>query len=116
MRNRTDHNSERHFRKRSRAAQQAAVIKMSAYPINTILRVIRGKWKPMIILALRRRTLCYGELRRLLPQVTKKVLTEQLRELERERIVSRRVLMPRIIRVEYSLTDHGLTLLSVLAL
>lgn len=82
--------------------------------VKTTMDVIRGKWKPSIIKALRSRALGYGELRRAIPEATKKVLTAHLRELERDQIISRTVFYERIIRVEYELTSYGLTLLPVI--
>src|SRR5690242_11085444 len=96
------------------SAQNATAVKLSAAAVNGALRVIRGKWKPKIILALSSGSLCYGELRRVVSRVTKKVLTEQLRELERERIVARRTIAQRVVRVEYSLTEHGMSLIPIL--
>jgi len=82
--------------------------------VRTTLDLIRGKWKPMIIEALKGSMLCYGKLRRILPEPRKKVLTAQLRELERDGIVARRVRIERVIRVEYWLTNYGWTLIPVL--
>ena len=78
--------------------------------------VIPGKWKPSIIKALRSGALPYGELRRAIPEATKKVLTAHLRELENDQIISRTVFYERIIRVEYELTPYGMTLLPVIEL
>ncbi len=53
------------------------------------LDVLRGKWKPIIIKALKDCSFGYAELRRLVPEPSKKVLTDQLRELEADQILSR---------------------------
>lgn len=83
--------------------------------VNTTLKVIRGKWKPLIIKALNARCcLGYGELRRVLPEARKKVLTEQLRQLEEDRVVTRTVLLGKIVRVQYALTAYGHTLIPIL--
>ena len=77
--------------------------------------VIRGKWKPIIIKALKDCSLGYAELRRIVPEPSKKVLTDHLRELEADRIISRTTTTGRNGRTEYSLTEYGRTLIPVLA-
>jgi DNA-binding HxlR family transcriptional regulator len=72
--------------------------------------VIGGKWKVLILWALDKQPRRFGELRRLLPDVTEKVLTSQLRELEQDDIVRRRVYDEIPPRVEYSLTALGAAL------
>jgi len=79
-------------------------------PTEAALAVIGGRWKVPILWHLRRGTLRFGELSRLLGAVTQKMLTQQLRELERDGIVHRRVFPEVPPRVEYSLTDFGTSL------
>ena len=69
--------------------------------------VIDGKWKPMIVNALKAKPLRFGQLLRALPEASRKVATEQLRGLESEGIISRTALGKRWERVEYSLTGYG---------
>ncbi|AJT66560.2 HTH-type transcriptional activator HxlR [Streptomyces lydicus] len=78
--------------------------------------VIGGRWKVSILWALSERS-CrrFGELRRLLPGVTEKVLTSHLRELEADGIVHREVYDEVPPRVEYSLTAVGISLNEALA-
>lgn len=83
--------------------------------VKITVDVIRGKWKAIIIKALKDRSLGYAELRRIVPEPTKKVLTDHLRELEQDRIISRTRSTERAVRTEYSLTDYGRTLIPVLA-
>jgi len=79
------------------------------------LDLIGGKWKALILWHLAEDgTLRFGELRRLFPKVTQKMLTQQLRELERDGIVKRDVFAQVPPRVDYSLTDVGRTLHPVL--
>lgn len=75
--------------------------------------VLGGKWKPIIIsyLAQRRR---FGQLAQRLSLISRKVLTEQLKELEEDGIVRREAFAELPPRVEYSLTEHGAALLPIL--
>jgi DNA-binding HxlR family transcriptional regulator len=83
--------------------------------VKVTVDVIRGKWKAIIIKALKDRGLGYAELRRIVPEPSKKVLTDHLRELEVDRIISRTASAGRNSRTEYSLTEYGRTLIPVLA-
>jgi DNA-binding HxlR family transcriptional regulator len=89
---------------------------LSDCPVRATIDVVDGKWKPIVANALKLKTLRFGELRRHVPEATKKVLTEQLRELERDQIIAREIHGRRGERVEYSLTSYGRTLLPVLTL
>jgi DNA-binding HxlR family transcriptional regulator len=91
-------------------------MKLSECPVRATADAIDGKWKPMIVNALKAKPLRFGQLLRALPEATRKVATEQLRELESEGIVSRTSFGNRWERVEYSLTGYGRTLVPVLAL
>ena len=74
------------------------------------LEIIGGKWKGVILWHLCHKTLRFSQLRRRLQGVTQKMLTQQLRELERDGLVNRKVFAEVPPRVEYSLTDLGRTL------
>ena len=89
---------------------------LSECPVRATIRVIEGKWKPIVVNALKQDTLRFGQLRRHVPEATQKVLTQQLRELEDDCIVVRRPSQKRWERVEYSLTPYGRTLVPVLTL
>jgi DNA-binding HxlR family transcriptional regulator len=79
-------------------------------PIETTLGVIGGKWKPLILWHLKGGVRRFGELQRSIPGVTRKVLSQQLRELERDDIIARKVYGQVPPKVEYSLTKYGQTL------
>lgn len=83
-------------------------------PIMRTLEVIGGKWKPILLHYIAREPRRSGELQRLVPQASAKVLTEQLRELERDDIIVRTVHSQVPPRVDYALTDLGRTLIPVL--
>ena len=83
-------------------------------PVRAALGVLGGKWKPVITHYLLEGTKRFGELRRLMPESTQKVLTQQLREMERDGLVARRVYHQVPLKVEYSLTPYGLTLRPVM--
>ena len=82
--------------------------------VRAALSVIGGKWKPVIARYLMLGTRRFGELRKLMPDATQKMLTQQLREMEHDGIVARKVYQQVPPKVEYSLTPYGLTLRPVL--
>ncbi|MBB1124191.1 winged helix-turn-helix transcriptional regulator [Limosilactobacillus albertensis] len=82
--------------------------------VEATLDVIGGKWKPVILCHLGGQTLRTSELCRLMPEVSQRVLTRQLRELEQDGIVCRKVYNQVPPKVEYSLTDEGKSLRNIL--
>ena len=79
-------------------------------PVNATLHVIGGRWKILVIYHLADGIARFNELQRAVPGISKRVLAQQLRQLERDGIVARRVYDQSPPRVEYSLTDFGRTL------
>ena len=79
--------------------------------VEDALGILVGKWKPIILLILLQQgTHRFGELKRRIPEITQKMLTKQLRELEAEDIVSRKVYPQVPPKVEYSITEYGKSL------
>ena len=79
--------------------------------VEATLAVIGGRWKPVIIfLLLQNDFLRFGELKKTIEGITQRMLTNQLRELEDDKIVHRKVYAEVPPRVEYSLTDYGRSL------
>lgn len=84
-------------------------------PVEAALNVIGGKWKSVILFRLSEGTLRFNEMHRLLPNTTQRMLTNQLRELERDGMINRKVYAQVPPKVEYSLTELGWTLEPLLA-
>jgi DNA-binding HxlR family transcriptional regulator len=83
-------------------------------PVEACVEVIGGKWKGVILFHLLGGTKRFNELSRLMPAVTQRMLTRQLRELEADQVVERKVYPEVPPKVEYSLTGFGKTLEPVL--
>lgn len=83
-------------------------------PVEAALDVIGGKWKPLILWALGDSVLRFNELQKALPGVNTKMLTKQLRELEEDGVITRKIYPEVPPRVEYAITDFGRTLIPIL--
>jgi DNA-binding HxlR family transcriptional regulator len=84
-------------------------------PVEGALDIIGGKWKAMLLFHVMDGTKRFSELRRLLPGLTQRTLTNQLRELETDGVIARTVYAQLPPKVEYSITPFGATLRPVLA-
>ncbi|WP_221568960.1 helix-turn-helix domain-containing protein [Alkalihalobacillus sp. TS-13] len=85
------------------------------WQVNRTLSIIAGKWKPIILLYLMERgTMRYSEIKNILPRITPKILTNQLRELEKEGLIKRAVYPQVPPKAEDSITDYGSTLKPIL--
>ena len=84
-------------------------------PVRDVLNQFGDKWSVLIIVTLGERPYRFGELRRVLPDISQRMLTQTLRDLQREGLVSRHVFPTQPPSVEYRLTDMGVSLLAPLA-
>lgn len=86
-------------------------------PVEVTLELIGGRWKPLILWHLKQTgVLRNGELLRLIPNITQKVLTQQLRQLEIDGLIARQQFNEIPPRVEYSMTAYGTELQEMLNL
>ncbi|WP_406065485.1 winged helix-turn-helix transcriptional regulator [Micromonospora sp. NBC_00860] len=83
-------------------------------PVELAVDVVGGKWRPVILAHLKEGVHRYGELRRRMPGISEKMLTQRLRELEADGLVLRHDHETTPPHVEYRLTDEGLSLAPVL--
>lgn len=83
-------------------------------PVSVILKILGGKWKTLIVYTLLDGTRRFNELNRAIPDVTQRMLTNQLRELENDKIITRKVYAQVPPKVEYSLTEIGYALKPIL--
>ncbi|WP_027134514.1 winged helix-turn-helix transcriptional regulator [Geminicoccus roseus] len=83
-------------------------------PVEATLSLIDGKWKGVILFHLLDSTLRFNEIRRRVPSVTQRMLTNQLRELEADGLVERQVYAQVPPKVEYRLSERGRTLAPVI--
>jgi len=83
-------------------------------PVETTLQLIGSKWKVLILRDLIEGTKRFGELKKTIGNVSQKVLTQQLRMMEEDGLVHRKVFAEVPPRVEYSLTETGMSLKPVL--
>lgn len=95
-------------------AEQTAKKELPACPVETTLTLISDKWKVLILRDLLPGTKRFGELKKSIGKVSQKVLTAQLRDMEKNGLLVRTVYAEVPPRVEYSLTDLGKSLKPIL--
>ena len=83
-------------------------------PFTRAIGTIGNKWKPIIINVIGTRSIRFGQLDAIIPHISRKVLTEQLRELEEDGLLERLAFKELPPRVEYKLSDKGLAFLPIL--
>jgi DNA-binding HxlR family transcriptional regulator len=90
--------------------------KYDTCPMTLVQNMLFGKWKILILWHLGNKTLRFSELHRKFPLVTQKVLSQQLKSLEQDKLINRKIYPVVPPKVEYSLSDEGKKLLSILAM
>lgn len=88
----------------------------SESPLGKAMCILGSKWKPIIIIAINDKTLRFGELAQSIHLISRKVLTDQLREMENDGLLLRKKFKELPPRVEYLLTEKGLAALPILHL
>lgn len=83
-------------------------------PVSVTQNILMGKWKLAILWTIGQKTRRFNELQRLMPKVSRGVLTQQLRELERDKLIHREVYREVPPKVEYSLTPTGKSFIPVM--
>ena len=84
-------------------------------PVSSMIQLIGGKWKPVILYCLRSDTRRFGEIAARMPSISRKVLTDQLKELENDQLIIRQQFKEIPPRVEYSLSELGKSMSPILA-
>jgi DNA-binding HxlR family transcriptional regulator len=88
---------------------------LSQCPVRGVLDRIGDKWSTLIIITLAEQPLRFGQLRRTIPDISQRMLTQTLRDLQRDGLISRHVFPTQPPSVEYRLTEMGRSLLEPLA-
>src|ERR1700749_3588664 len=83
-------------------------------PMDVTMKYVGGKWKTVVLWYLKNKTLRFGELKKQIPDITEKMLSIQLKNLEEDGLIKREVFAEVPLRVEYSLTPFGESLIPVL--
>lgn len=91
-------------------------IKHCSCPLGNAMSTLGSKWKPIIVLVIKDRTLRFGEIVARISVISRKVLTDQLREMEEDNLLHRQEFKELPPRVEYYLTEKGRALLPILNL
>lgn len=105
---------EQEVTKRLPARKSTTLISNEQCSVIATLKLFATKWKPCILCFLSDRPLRYNDLYRIIPNISRKMLSEHLRELERDGLILRTQYDPKRQKVEYALTDKGHSLLPLL--
>ncbi|MDB5282466.1 MAG: HxlR family transcriptional regulator [Bacteroidota bacterium] len=81
--------------------------------LDVTMDYIGGKWKTVVLWYLRNKTMRFGEIKKQIPDITEKMLSLQLKSLEEDGVIKREVFAEVPLRVEYSMTEFGQTLIPV---
>lgn len=107
------HSMKKHTIKERKMSEKAITLREYC-PMGLVQKIISGKWKLFIIFILKNETLRFNELQRRIPEIRRAYLTQQLRELEKDKIIHREVYKIVPPKVEYSLTEIGIKFLDVI--
>ena len=80
---------------------------MKFFPISNALKLIGGKWKIMILDNLLSKHMRFGQLKRSLNGITSQMLSKQLKEMEKDKLLIKKILKSDTLKTEYSLTEFG---------
>lgn len=83
-------------------------------PVTHFMNKVGGKWKPLILFGITKNYNRFSSIHKAIPLISKQMLVNQLRELEDDKIISRKIFAEIPPRVEYSLTEYGETLMPVI--
>lgn len=83
-------------------------------PVNKALDVISGKWRLRIIYEIGAEKRRFGELKRLIPEISEKMLIQELKNLKSHKVINRKAYPEIPPKVEYSLSKHGKTILPII--
>lgn len=83
-------------------------------PVTVTQNILMGKWKLTILWILHKKTRRFNELQKLIPSISRGVLTQQLRELEHDKLINREVYREVPPKVEYSLTKIGVSFIPIM--
>ncbi|WP_299892199.1 helix-turn-helix domain-containing protein [uncultured Lacinutrix sp.] len=86
----------------------------SKCPVNVALKIIGGKWRLLIIFQMKDEKKRFGELKRLIPDISEKMLIQELKKLAQTGIVHRKAYKEIPPKVEYSLTEEGKKILPII--
>ena len=86
---------------------QAPERSLADCPVRDVIQIISGRWSSLLMMALAERAYRFGDLRRLVPDISQRMLTQTLSDLQRDGYVHRQVFPTKPPMVEYSLTDLG---------
>jgi DNA-binding HxlR family transcriptional regulator len=82
--------------------------------MDVTMHYIGGKWKTVVLWYLRNKTMRFGEIKKQIPDITEKMLSIQLKSLEADGLIKREVYLEVPLRVEYSMTEFGKSIIPVL--
>lgn len=100
---------------RARQAGNLDRLDLENCPVRTVISQIGGKWSPLMLQLLSERPYRFGELRRLVPDISQRMITQTLRDLERDGYVDRTVYPTKPPSVDYRLTELGHSLFAPLS-